>query len=227
MPSRVLVLDPGAQRVELTWGAFWKNFVVRLDGREILRLDGDRALREGAEAVLPDGARLRVQLVKQFLGASLHVTRDGKPLPGSGGDPAQQLKTAYGLVYVLAGLNAIAGVVGMLVHTDFTNRLGLGIGNILVAAILTILGYFASRRSLAALAIAIGFLAFDIVTTLVLFAKAGEQPPVGGVVARMFLLIPIARGIPAIRALKASERATGADGVAVGGRPLDDRGGVR
>jgi hypothetical protein len=84
---------------------------------------------------------------------------------------------------------------------------GVGIFSIAFGAAFVVLGVFVMRRSLAALIISIVLFAGDAVVGIALAVSAGGQPGIGGLVFRVFLIIAMAQGVPAISALKASETA--------------------
>src|SRR5439155_14599717 len=102
----------GSKRLELSWSGMWKNFTICLDGNQIGSVASKKELTAGREFLLGDGSTLRVQLGKTFLIApELQVLRDGKPLPGSASDPAQQLGVSYGTIFFVGGISILLGLV--------------------------------------------------------------------------------------------------------------------
>ena len=49
------------------------------------------------------------------------------PLPGSGSDPQQQLAGAWGVIFFIAGLNVLLGLVAFVFQIQFLLNLGIGI----------------------------------------------------------------------------------------------------
>jgi hypothetical protein len=187
----------------------WKNFTVRLDGRAVGAMANQKELRSGRQFPLEDGSTLKVQLVQNFRSTELQVLRNDRPLPGSASDPAQRLRNAAGIVFFVAGLNIVLGLIGVLFQSPFLQSLGLGVGSILFGGIFLLLGYFVQRRSMPALVIAVAVFALDGIVSVVTAAQQTGHPQTGGLVARVFLLISMCQGFGAIRALKEEE--AGAD----------------
>lgn len=203
MPTKEFSLEPdGPKRITLSWKGLWKNIVVSFDGTELGVIENQKALKEGREFSLGDGTTLKVQLVTG-MSAELQVTRDGEPLPGSGSDPGERLKAAYQMIFFVAGLNAVLGIVAGIFEVEFLSRLGLGLESLIVAVIYAGLGFLVMRfRSGVALGFAVGLFALDGIASLVMMASAGGSPPIGGIIARIFLIIPMVRGFAAIKELK-------------------------
>jgi hypothetical protein len=224
MPQKLLALEPGGpNRVEIKWSGIWKNLTVRVDGDQVGVIPDQRALKAGQTFTLKDGSSLHLVLVTG-IGAELRVSRDGVPLPGSSADPEARVKAAAAIIFFIAALSATVGLAVELLEVQFLRDVGFGWESIASGAIFAILGYFVrARRSAIALALAVGLFALDGLITLVGAFGSGHTPPVGGLVARFFLFVPMVRGFGAIRTLKAAERAAGARAVGprVEGRPDD------
>jgi hypothetical protein len=151
-----------------------------------------------------------VQLVQSFGSAELQVLRNGQPLPGSGSDPAVRFKATWGIIFFIAGLNMLIGLGAVLFDIDFLQQLGLGVISIVVGLMYLVLGVLVKQlRSPIALGIAIGLFALDGIVTMVDAMDAGRTPPVGAIVVRVLLILPMIKGFQAIRELKSSERGEG------------------
>jgi hypothetical protein len=206
MPKQMYALEPGApKRLEISWGFLWKGFSVAFDGKPIGRLDTKQQLMAGAKFNLPDESVLKAQLVKGQMGVELSLLRNGAPLPGSATDPVQQVNAAAGIIYFIAAMSAGLGILAMLFPIPFLDQLGIGIFSIVTGAIFGGLGYLVrARRSSVALLVAIVLFALDGIASLVTVAQAGNPPPIGGLVARVFFIIFMLRALPALRKLRAS-----------------------
>jgi hypothetical protein len=207
MPTKTFPLEKdGPARLEIEWQGNYKDIEVRLDGVLLGAFKDGKELKAGRTFRVEDGSRLEVALKTPPLGLvpELSLTRDGAPLPGSAADPAQRVQVAASMVFFIAGLNAVLGLVAAAFNVQFLQSIGLGLGSIVVGAIYGVLGYFVKRRSMVALGLAVGLFVLDGVAMLA-FAPPGQTPPVGGIVARFFLLVPMAMGFPALRALRAEE----------------------
>lgn len=207
MPKNSFALEAGApKRLELSWGFAWSNFTVSFDGQEVGRID-KKAL-EGVNGFrLPDGSELTVQLKKGFGGPQLSVLRNGQPLPGSATDPEALVKAAAYLLFFLAALNAVLGVVALAFDVKVLLDLGMGIGSLVVGVVYSLLGFFTLKQSRVALGIAIALYVLDGVATLAMSVGAGGQPAVGGIVMKVFFTILLVRGFKAIGELKAKQAA--------------------
>jgi hypothetical protein len=207
MPSNSFALEPGGpKRLVVSWGMGWKNFTIQLDGKEIGRIDGGmKAIKEGRSLSLPDGSNLDIKLQSGSYGQlpSLVVLRDGKALPGSGGDPATKLKTTYQLIYIIAGLNIILGLIAEIGRIPFLRDLGVGWFSVIAGIVYAVLGYFVSQRSRAALVLTIGLLVLDTIAGLLLISASRGNPAYGGLFARGFFLIWLWQGFKAIDAVEA------------------------
>ncbi len=202
MPKQSYALEPnGPKRLEISWGAFWKNFTVTLDGNTIGTLPDQKAVRQGGQFTLPDGSALSVQLLQSLAGAELRVLRNGQPLPGSVSDPETRVRTAALVAYVVAGFNFLVGLVAVLFQVDFLLALGMGWFSVIAGVVFLFLGIFIGRKSLVALIIAIVLLILDAGLGLVGAAMSGYSPSISGLLVRVILLVPLFQGVGAIREL--------------------------
>ncbi|KFE69160.1 hypothetical protein [Hyalangium minutum] len=190
MAKKTFALEPGGpKRLEVSWGMFWKNFTVTLDGKQVGTVEGgQKELKKGVEFRLPDGSDLRVQLVSGALNVELQVTRNGAALPGSASDPAQRVQSAAYLLYFFAGLNTLLGVVAMLIDNEVLDRLGMGLGSIIFGAIVATLGFFTSRHSRVAPMLAIVLYVADTLYTFVASVEAGGRSPGAGIIVRVWVI---------------------------------------
>ena len=202
MPTQRYALESGgAKRLEVSWKGLWKNLAIKLDGNVVGTIAGQKELKAGQDLELPDGSVLHVQLVQKFSSTELQILRNGEPLPGSASDPVQRLKTAYGMVFFVAGLNIVLGVIAGLFQVEFLYAIGIGWGSVVFGVIFLVLGFFVKRESMVALILAIVIFALDGIMGFFLAAQQGATPT-SGIIARIFLLIPMVQGVGAIRAIK-------------------------
>lgn len=205
MPSKQYALEPNhPKRLSISWKGNWNPVTISVDGVPVGVIETKKELQVGRSLSLPDGSTLEVRLQQVVFAAELHLLRNGHPIPGSDSDPQTRLAVAYGVIFFVAGLSAVIGIVTEVFQIDFLMRLGFGAVSLLGAAIYGILGFFVRRRSLVALIIAITLFGLDGIMAFIIAAEQGGNPPVGALVARILLGIPMIRGIPAIQALKRS-----------------------
>jgi hypothetical protein len=166
MPTQSYSFEPGGpQHLEVSWSAGWKNFALTLEGQPLGSIPDTKALRQGQEFNLPDGSILRVQL-RRGLTSELHLLRNEQPLPGSASDPQLRLRLAYFVLFFIGGLNAVFGLLGMLIPARFFQQLGVGLYNLLIGLAFLVLGLFTLRRSPIALGIAFALLLIESISSL-------------------------------------------------------------
>ncbi len=205
MPKLSYAFEAGGEkRLTLTWKGGYRNMTVTLDGSPLGVIADQKALRAGQEFRLMDGSILKVQLVNKISGSELQVLRNGQPLPGSSSDPQAKLKTAAYMVFFIAGLNLVLGILSVLLKSEFLQAAGIGIFSIIFGLVFLLLGFFVWRRSSVALILAIVIFALDGILGIVLAVSQGYTPATSGLLMRIVLLIPMIQGVGAIKALKAS-----------------------
>lgn len=192
--------------VEITWRGIWKEITVTLNGQVLGTVPNQKALKEGRDFPLPDGGTLRVQLKIGFASAELQVLRNGHPLPGSGSDPAQRVKVAAGVVWFIAALNIVLGLVVIFLNIELLARLGIGWAAVIEGALYAVLAFFVGRRSALALGLAIALFALDSVVWIAMIVQSHGSSGGGGIVMRIVLFLPMLRGFRALKELKERDR---------------------
>jgi hypothetical protein len=207
MPSIKLALERGEpKRLELAWGAFWRNFVVRLDGAEIGRIAGQKELKAGQEFTLGDGSVLRVQLANSGITPELRVLRNGQPLPGSASDPMSLVRQAAQVLFFIGGISILIGLLAELFHWEQMRAMGAGYFTAIFGIIYLGLGYLVLQRSLPALVAGLALFAVDTLAWIGI-AASGSGQPTAGMFMRICLFIGLVRGLGALRTLKKEEMA--------------------
>lgn len=203
MPKQIYALEPGGpKRLEVSWKAMWKDFTVKVDDRVVGVASGQKQLKDGQQFRLKDGSTLSFKLRNKVSGVDLEILHDGQPLPGSPADPATRLKNAYNMAFFIAGLNTILGMAAVLFQVPFLQTLGIGFPSIIFGAVFLVLGFFVKGKSQLALILAVVVFALDGILGLIFTVMGGVTPSAGGLLARIFLIIPMIQGVPAIRILK-------------------------
>jgi hypothetical protein len=205
MAKHKFALEKGQPaRLEVDTKFSFNGATVYFDGNQIAVIPDRTSFSRGTLVPLPDGSMVNIQLQTTFAGTNLLITRNGVALPGSGGDPQTKLKTAYGIIYFVAIVSAIAGVIGVILPNSMIALLGYGWGSIISAAVFGLLGFFTQRKSKAALIIAIILLIMDGIATLIFAATSGINPT-SGLLGRAILIIAMFPGVKAIDELKKSQ----------------------
>ena len=203
MPKQSYALEAGGKkRLELFWKGMFNNLNVVLDGQSIGVIPNQKALSQGQTFELEDGSTLKVQLVRSLMATEVQVLREGEPLPGSASDSQSRYKNAYLIVYFIAGLNLLLGVLASLFNVALLQQLGIGFGSILLGFVYLVLGFFVQKKSSLALILAIVLFAADSLFGVVMTVLEGGSPGFAGLIMRVVLLIPMFQGVPAVKALK-------------------------
>jgi len=202
LASKSFALEPGGgERLLVSWGGGFKDLELSFDGQPLASFADPKQLKEPQAVSLPDGSTLDVQVASPFLFPELRLSRDGEPLPGSSGDPQVRHAAAWQVVAFVAVLNVVVGLLVEATGADFLRSIGAGWPSVISGLVYGVLAWFVRARSLVALAIAVALFVLDGVLVMMTAAQATGTPPVGGLVARAFLLIPMLRGFEALRAL--------------------------
>ncbi len=206
MPKKVLTLDAPNDLV-LEWRGLFKTMTVTLAWRELTTFADKRSLEAGRGIPLPSGGELWVQLEKKFAGPELVVKRDGVPVKGSATDPEVQIAAAYGVMFFIAALNIGLGLAAQLGNVGFLQRLGLGWASVGFGALFVLLGVLVWKaRSRIALVLGIVIFAIDgVLGIYYAMQQLGphQSPPMGGIIMRVFLLLPMINGVKALGAKRA------------------------
>lgn len=141
-----------------------------------------------------------MQLRTQAFQPQLEILLDGQPLPGTDTHPQQQFRQARYVLWLLAAINSVLGLVAELGQVELLQKFGLGLGTILVGLVFLGLDWWA-RTWLSSWAFyaAIGLVVVDMVASITLAAASSSS----GFVMRIFLILVLVRGATAAKELRA------------------------
>ncbi|HRE88036.1 MAG TPA: hypothetical protein PK095_02760 [Myxococcota bacterium] len=194
------------QEILVQWKGIWKEVTVSHNGTTLGEPIPNMAeLKKGRDYALPDGRTLNVKFEAGLAKNRLELKVDGRPVAGSGGDPKVQLKLAAGVIWFIAGLSILLGVLGM-TGVKFIEQMGIGWPSVAVGVVMGVLAFFTAKKSQAALGVAIGIFAIDTVLTLMAGIDAGGRVPTTGIIVRVFLFIAMFQGFAAIKKVKEEEQ---------------------
>ncbi len=203
MPSKSYALEGGGiERVNVTWEGAFKDLALSFDGAPLGSFATAEELETPSTFPLPDGSRLEVSIAKFGPFPELRLARDGEPLPGSSGDPQTRLEGAANVLFAVGALSALLGLITALFDITILKAMGMGMASVIGGAVYAGLAVLVKKRSTMALAIAVMVFVVDGVLMFVAAAEMKASPPVGGMIARVFLLLPMLRGFGAIRELE-------------------------
>lgn len=196
MASKSFALVEGEpERLELKWRGRLKDLVVLFDGVQLNAEPFSQAeVNQGQVVTLPDGSRLIVARDKN----QLQVTRDGSPVPGSATHPKTQARGASTILWVIAGLTLVLGII---IYADTGEILWLSVGSVVLFGVL---GFFVRNGSLAALWVGIVVYSIDALFSL-LAGLGGGGLSFSTMVIKVFLIVGLVRALPAMRQLQAAK----------------------
>lgn len=202
MPTYTYTLEKGGPKlVEISWrGFFCKNVSVSFDGQLLGIIETRKDVKQGRHFKMPNGSDIFVRLVNSMTATELHVLLDGKPLPGSGSDPEHQLKSCANVLYTFAAVTMIFGLVMTMNKQVITSMVTIGI-----AALFALLAWLVSKRSVAALIIAIALVIINAALLVYVPLSSGGSLRTGWLIFYILMLIPLFKGFPAISQLRRDE----------------------
>jgi hypothetical protein len=168
MQSKKYPLEKGGQpRLEISWKGSpvkCKHVAISVDGQEIGTIANQKLMEEGQEFRLQDGSTLVVKLNRgmliDFIGiCKWEISLNGEIIPDPDFEPAQKHKSAYGIVFFIAGFNIAVGF-ALFKFERFGGAIG-GISMIIFGFIFLGLGFLVKRRSAIALGIAFTIFLLD------------------------------------------------------------------
>lgn len=204
MPKRTYALEPdGPKRLTINWKSMsFKDTTITLDDVVVGTIPDQRELRAGQEFKLIDGSMLKVQLVQNISGSEVQVLRNGVPLPGSASNPETRLKGAWGMIFFIAGLNLLLGIIALLTGSELLANMGIGWYSLIFGGFFLIMGFLVKNRSKVALILSIVVFALDALVGIIGSVAMGGTPAISGLIVRVLLIIPMVQGVSAITALK-------------------------
>jgi hypothetical protein len=204
MPKQQFAIDPGGpKRLAVEWKGIFKETTVSVDGKTLGTFQTKQDLTSGGTFRLDDGRELGVRLQQSLLaGAAVHLTVDGKPIAGSGGDPNARLKGVAGLIFFIGGLTILLSLIAELGKVELLQAYGFGWISLAIGVVFIGLGFGVLKGSLAALIAAVVLYGADIILTIVAMADAGGRP--GGVFIKVAFFIVMCQGFGAMKDLRKS-----------------------
>ena len=200
MPKQDYAFEPnGPRRLEISWGMFWKNIIIRLDGKELDTFAGQNEFRQGKEYKLDDGSVLSIRLVNSLMGQDMQVTRNGKPLPGTMQDPATRIRSSFVLLYFVGGWKILFGILGLAMNGVDFNVVSRNFIDIFVGLVFILLATLVRRRSMIALIAGIALFAGDALYTAYTLYQTGQQQNVFSLLIQAFLIYYLYQGVGAIK----------------------------
>lgn len=201
MPKQDFVFEPnGPRRLEISWGMFWKNIVIRLDGEELDTFATQNEFRQGREYKLDDGSVLAIRLVNSLMGQNVQVTRNGKPLPGTMQHPETRIRSSFVLLYFIGGYKILFGIIGLALNGVDFSVLSRNFIDIFIGLVFILLATLVRRRSVIALIAGIALFAGDALYSVYTLYQAGQQQNLlFNLLIQVFLIYYLYQGVGAIK----------------------------
>lgn len=192
MPLRKFALKEGEpRRLEVHWTGRWNDVNIRLDNQQIGNIPDQAALKEGREFSLKDGSRLKIQLVKRLAIPEFEILLNGQAIADSDTHPQKRMRTAAGLLFLIAGINIFIGFLAGVFHVELLRKLGLGSELIIFGLVYLALGFGTRKGSRAALGAGIFLFALDGILSFIFVAQHSSNPPTASIVIRIFILVQL------------------------------------
>jgi hypothetical protein len=198
----------GPRRLEVSWKGNWNEVTVRLDDNVVGMIADIEQLKEGRDFQLEDGTSLKVQLKHKSFFPFISILKDGQPLPSPGPEPAKRLGYAYKITFLIGAANILLGLIGSPFQATSLNLSVSSIWPVVIGCLFLVLGFFIMRRSMAALAIAVGIFAIDLVLAIISPPDLPRLLLVASFVFRILILFTMIQGFGAIMALRQNQAKT-------------------
>lgn len=180
----------GEKRLEIITNAKWRETEIKLDGSHVATLTKNE-LYSGYDLKLTDGSILNIKLAKHVLQPDrIQITVNGQSIAPvlTRFDNERVINNAAGMVYMIAAINLIFGVISLFVKIEAFAQLKLGWQNIIFGLVYLILGFFTHRRSALALILFILIFGFDSFPFIILSFLTLNSLVIGVLLVRVAFL---------------------------------------
>jgi len=202
MASKKFYLDKEkTDLLHLSWGYNWKSFTVTHNGNKIGGFENKAELLEGNTFQTEDDREISIKLKSKFSN-EIEILLNGKILPGSPTDPKTIVKSAFGVALFIGLLNVLIGAIGYFAQVSILQNLGAGPIMIGFGVVITALAFGIKAKNMIALILVNVLYIIDTILWLFLIIENGANVPTAGLIFRIFLIIMLARTIPAMKKLK-------------------------
>jgi hypothetical protein len=165
----------GEKRIEILASRRWNEVEVRVDGTQACIIS-KKELLSGYDLRLSDGSILNIKRPRFFLDMRrLLITKNGLPLAPSltGYDNQMAVTNAAYLIYIVAMVNLILGILSIFVKIEAFTEFNFGWLNVVYGLVFMVLGFFAQRKSVEAMILFIIIFGLDSFSFLLLSFQTG------------------------------------------------------
>lgn len=190
MPKRVMYL-PGepAKQLVISWRGIWRNLAIYYDGALVGTIPDKVAAEQGREFLLSDGSRLHVQVIRHFIFSHLEVLHNGQEVPTPPADPQTITRVSLRLVYLVAAIQVLAGMVGALGSIADSYEITTGRIRIMIGIAMFGLTFFIRRGSWVALLGALLLPTVSTITESVLKVSVGDSLRVSSIFNNILFIV--------------------------------------
>jgi len=229
MASKSFTLNDAGDKLTLTWGLYYSNMKVFLNGNEIGQIPKRSDLKKGRDIVLPSGEILNIKLYASWYRrrSELHILLDGKPVKGSMADPHMQVRRIFIFMLVIGAISVISGLSSLGISSFFSGidldqniaskmegMHNLAIVSLCIGGGFVFLAFMVRNLSVNAIYAGMILLVISISLRMYISYQMGQGLASGGMLFRLLYLAILYRGAEAIKKIKAEEEG-GLTGVSV------------
>ncbi len=152
-----------------------------------------KELEKGFVFTARDGSKLELKM-KAFP-IELQVKFNDKIVEGSATHPETRIKSAYNIMAIICGLNFVVGMIAIIGKADALLRLGMGMYNLIMSAILLIL-LIIGLRDKKFWPLAIGLLLFSLDAIMMIYQMISTKtvPNISSIFVRILIIVPWFKG---------------------------------
>jgi len=205
MLSRSYVINrKKKQYLIIKWEGDWENISVFKNKVKICDIEGKNELMNG-KSILDDDRSILIQL-KGNKPLDLYASINNIKLKPAPKDPYTKISVAIGVVFFIAGINILLGIINILTNIEILQNLGDPFVLFIYGIIFMILGVIIKiKNSMIALLLAITLFIIDAVLSIIFNIQNGAPPFSGTIFMKAFLAVYMINGINGFKQLKGSK----------------------
>lgn len=202
MLSRSYIIDrKKKQYLTIKWEGDWENITVFKNRVKICDIESKNELMNG-KSIHDDDRSVLIQL-KGNKPLDLNASINNIKLKPAPKDPYTKISIAIGVIFFIAGINILLGIINMLTNIEILQNFGDPFVLFIYGIIFMILGIIIKiKNSMIALLIAITLFIIDAVLSIIFSVQNGAPPFSGTFFMKLFLAVYMIRGIDGLKRLK-------------------------
>lgn len=224
MGNKTYIINGQQDKLKLSWGIFWSNMQVSINGAEVGFIPTRKELNEGRDFILQDGSKLTIRRYSSWYQrrSELHVLLNDKPVKGSMADPYTRIRRIVYFMLIIGGISIISGLSNLslagLKDFDLDSTHGavyaamkpLAYVSLCIGTGFVLLALIVWRGSLYGMYAAMALLVISISLRIYIAVQIGQAFASPALLLRLFYLAILWKGVEAIKTIKAEEAQAGA-----------------